>query len=81
MTRHFRFGHYAEPAGDPADLIVPHHEWEPWDCFCGETITDGGTICPNCSSERGDWLCDCGRKNKSRDGECSECGNPRPDPE
>lgn len=78
-TRHYRIGHYAESADVGSDLIVPHHNWEPWDCFCGAVITDGAAFCPVCSSERGDWMCGCGHKNRKRSRDCEVCGLPRPE--
>lgn len=76
---YFRHAHLPESADDGQDLFVVRTP-EPWDCtVCQETITDGRTTCWNCSAERGDWVCPCGRKNRKGDDACSDCGEERPD--
>jgi transcription elongation factor Elf1 len=50
-----------------------------WDCpVCGEENVERAT-CWQCTAERTDWVCPCGRKNRKGDTECSDCGSERPE--
>lgn len=65
-------------------MIVRVREFEGWTCqVCNQSRgnTDEWGRCVVCNNERGDWLCDCGRRNRKTDDECSECGSPNPDSE
>lgn len=84
MRRHYRFVHVRETAEDPVDLIVAHYVTDApaWDCgVCAEPNEGDDRFCWWCRAEHGDWLCDCGRRNRKADEECSECGTPQPDAE
>ena len=72
---HFRF-RYDRSSRDGDALIVRVG----WECgVCHEENEPDDLFCWQCSSERGDWLCPCGRKNRKADAECSECGRPKGD--
>lgn len=52
-----------------------------WDCgVCAEENDPDDRFCWQCSAERGDWLCGCGRLNRKTDRECSDCGREKSEP-
>lgn len=53
-----------------------------WECsVCSQDNPPEESHCWWCKNAHGDWVCDCGRRNRKADEECSECGQPKPDAE
>ncbi len=82
MPIHYHIARDRSSRDDDAMIVPIYVAGEPWRCAIdGEENNDDWARCKFCNQERGAWICDCGRKNGKGDDECSECGNPRPDPE